>query len=87
MKPYPFKKFTWMAIIASAAVLSCNRDKNTDTNSPAFHIAESEKLVIPAAVDLPANLPSGNTRVATFYADGVQKYKAKPNPGTTPTQK
>jgi len=86
MKPYPFKKFTWVAIITSAAVLSCNREKNTDTNAPAFHIAESEKLVIPATVDLPANLPSGNTRVATFYAEGVQKYKAKAIPGTIPTQ-
>jgi len=86
MKPHPFRKFTWVAIIASAAALSCNREKNTDANSPAFHIAQSEKLVIPATVDLPANPPSGNTRVATFYAEGVQKYKAKAIPGTAPTQ-
>ena len=43
---------------------------------PAYHIQESEKLVIPASVDLPANLPAGNKRVATYYAEGVQIYKA-----------
>src|SRR4029078_8649506 len=82
MKPYPFKKFAWVAILASATAMSCNRDKNIDTSSPAFHIAESEKLVMPAAIDLPANLPEGNARAATFYAEGVQKYKAKPVAGT-----
>ena len=82
MKPYPFKKFAWLAIIASAAAFSCNHDEAIDTNSPAFHIAESEKLVMPPAIDLPANLPAGNARAATFYAVGVQKYKAKPVAGT-----
>lgn len=43
---------------------------------PAWHIQESEKLEIPEVIDLPANLPSGNSRVATYYAEGVQKYKA-----------
>jgi len=86
MKPYPFKKIALTAIIASAAVLSCNKDENTDTNSPAFKIAESEKLVIPAAIDVPDNLPAGNARAATFYAEGVQRYKAKPVPNTTPAQ-
>jgi Protein of unknown function (DUF3455) len=82
MKLYPFKKFAWVAIMASAATISCNRDENVDTNSPAFHIAESEKLVMPAAIDLPPNLPAGNARAATFYAEGVQRYKAKPVAGT-----
>lgn len=50
-------------------------------NSPAAHIAASEKLEIPAAVALPENLPNGNTRVATFYAVGVQKYKAREKAG------
>ena len=53
-------------------------------NSPAAHIAVSEKLIIPAAIDLPANLPNGNTRVATFYAEGVQKYKAQQIAGSDP---
>ena len=45
-------------------------------NSAAVHIAASEKLEILAAVAIPENLPNSNTRVATFYAVGVQKYKA-----------
>jgi len=55
-------------------------------NSAAAHIAASENLVIPAAIDLPANLPAGNTRIATYYAVGVQKYKARIKAGTDPVQ-
>lgn len=53
-------------------------------NSPAAHIAASENLTIPASIDLPANYPNGNTRVATFYAVGVQKYKARIKAGSDP---
>ena len=55
-------------------------------NSPAARIAASENLVIPAAVALPENLPDGNTRVATFYAIGVQKYKARIKAGSNPVE-
>lgn len=51
-------------------------------NSAAAHIAASEKLAIPAAVALPDNLPAGNSRVATYYAVGVQKYKAREKAGS-----
>lgn len=68
----------------SVLFLSCTRENDTDKNSPAYHIAESEKLVIPGEVDLPANLPGGNTRVATYYAEGVQKYKAQVKAGSSP---
>ncbi len=61
-----------------------NNSSLAANNSPAAHIAASEKLVIPATIDLPANLPNGNTRVATFYAEGVQKYKAQEKPGSNP---
>jgi Protein of unknown function (DUF3455) len=54
------------------------------SNSPAALIAASEKLTIPAAIDLPANLPYGNIRVATYYAEGVQKYKAQAKAGSDP---
>jgi hypothetical protein len=67
--------------LMSTVFVAC--DKSTDSNTPSKKIHESEKLVIPAAVDLPANLPAGNTRVATFYAEGVQKYKAQQKAGTT----
>ena len=53
-------------------------------NSSAAHIAESENLEIPAAVAIPENLPNGNTRVATYYAVGVQKYKTRIKAGSDP---
>ncbi len=53
-------------------------------NSPAAHISASENLEIPAAVAVPQNLPNGNTRVATYYAVGVQKYKARIKAGSDP---
>jgi len=58
----------------------------TGGNSPAAHIAASESLVIPATITLPENLPNGNTRVATFYAVGVQKYKARIKAGSNPVE-
>ena len=57
---------------------------NETSNTAASHIASSEKLAIPAVVDLPANLPNGNSRVATYYAVGVQKYKARVKAGSVP---
>ena len=53
-------------------------------NSAAANIAVSESLEIPAAVAVPENLPNGNTRVATYYAVGVQKYKARVKTGSDP---
>lgn len=57
---------------------------NENSNSASAHIAASEKLVIPAAIELPANLPGGNTRVATYYAVGVQKYRSREKAGSNP---
>jgi Protein of unknown function (DUF3455) len=84
MKSIRFKNPALISALLLTIVTACNREKETDTNSPAHHITESESLVIPAAIDLPANLPGGNTRVATFYAEGVQKYKAQPKAGSSP---
>ena len=61
-----------------------NSSLEANGNSPAAHIEASENVIIPAAVDLPANLPNGNTRVATYYGVGVQKYKARVKAGTDP---
>ena len=79
MKKIQFRKFIFTSVISSAMIVGCTHDydNNTDINSPALRLAESEKLSIPPAIDLPSNEPNGNTRVATFYAEGVQKYKAK----------
>jgi hypothetical protein len=67
---------------ASTVFFSCSKDN--EKNSSAGHISESEKLTIPAAIDLPANQPAGNTRVATYYAEGVQKYKSQAVGGSMP---
>lgn len=53
-------------------------------NSPAAHISASENVAIPAPVSVPENLPNGNSRVATYYAIGVQKYKARVKAGSDP---
>lgn len=66
------------SLAANSAALEANG------NSPAAHIAASENLEIPATVAIPENLPNGNTRVATYYAVGVQKYKARVKAGSDP---
>lgn len=86
---------TIIACQKDAAVANSNEELRTTSanasssleangNSPAAHIAASENLVIPASVSVPENLPDGNTRVATFYAVGIQKYKARIKAGSDP---
>ncbi len=60
---------------------ACTKKDHPDFPA-AGEIAASEQLVSPAAVAVPANLPVGNTRSATFFATGVQKYKARAKEGT-----
>jgi hypothetical protein len=62
-------------LLSLTVFTGCDRDHHDDY-SPARIIAASQKLTIPAAVAIPANAPSGNSRVATYYAKGVQIYKA-----------
>jgi len=64
--------------------LAAKTATNENGNSPAALIAASENLAIPAAIELPSNLPYGNKRVATYYAEGVQKYKAQQKAGSDP---
>jgi Protein of unknown function (DUF3455) len=70
--------------IATTAITACNDSKEVLTYLPSYHISQSEKLEIPGAITVPANLPGGNVRVATFYATGVQKYKAQFKAGGDP---
>lgn len=65
-------------------VNACRREANENFTLPAYFIGESEMLTMPAAIDVPANQPNANSRVATYYADGVQKYKAQQVAGTDP---
>jgi hypothetical protein len=78
-----FLRLTFIASIAVVLFTSCKKEKALDNSSPAYQIAESEKLIIPATIDFPANA-GGHTRVATLYAEGVQKYKAQVKAGSTP---
>src|SRR5215471_14846531 len=85
MKQVIFKSSLLLSVLCSAMVLSCKKsEKVVDPNSPSSLIEKSESLVIPASVDLPANAPGGNERVVTFYAVGVQKYKAQEIPNSSP---
>ncbi len=79
-----FFKTTLMMSAITVMTVSCDRDDEIHVRNPAYHIHQSEKLSIPSAVDLPANAPKGNSRVATYFAVGVQKYKAQQKPGTDP---
>jgi hypothetical protein len=67
-----------------ASAASNNSSLEANGNAPAAHIAASETLTIPATVAVPENLPDGNTRVATYYAIGVQKYKSRIKAGSDP---
>jgi hypothetical protein len=80
---HTFKKKLLIPSVLLVTVVACKKE-NEKINSPARQIAASEKLMIPAEVDLPVNQPTKNTRVATYYAEGVQKYKAQAKAGSIP---
>jgi hypothetical protein len=65
-------------------VSACGKDSVEETNTPAFIIAQSENVTIPQSITLPDNSPNMNKRVATYYAEGVQKYKAQVKAGSSP---
>jgi len=75
-----------MTLAFSSLFVSCRQDAALRSlqrgKSVAAHIEASEQLVIPEAVALPSDLPLGAVRVATFYAEGVQQYKARPKAGS-----
>jgi hypothetical protein len=84
MKKTQFIRFILAATFLSA-FFSCKKDKNLpdpgNNSSASAQIIASEQLAIPEAVAVPSNLPGGTIRVATYFADGVQKYKARPKAG------
>jgi hypothetical protein len=80
-----FGKLFLSTALVSTIFIACEPDNDPYNGSPAQQIAASEQLVIPAAVNLPADPHTTYTRVATFYAKGVQKYKAQLKAGTTDT--
>jgi len=78
-----FSSPLWIVAFILSTMISCTQDDETDPDSPGFHISESEKLVVPVEVGLPN---SENTRVATFYATGVQIYNARQKPDSDPAE-
>ena len=80
-----YRKFYLFASLLSLALVNSGCKKEINRDLPSYQIAESERLFIFSNVDLPANFPLGNTRVATFYAEGVQKYKAQLKSGSNPS--
>ncbi len=81
-----YPKLLVKALLVTAILTSCKKDKDViDINSPAYQIGESEKLVIPETVGLPVNQPGSFNRIATYYAEGVQKYRAQEKAGSSPT--
>lgn len=80
MKRNSFFLPAMVAIILS--VSSCKKEEKNE-RPPAYYITQSEQLQIPASVALPV-FPKGYTRVATYYATGVQKYKAQVKAGSFP---
>jgi len=70
-----------LAAFILSTFLSCNEADEIDPDSPGYFIAESEKLVVPVEVDLPT---SGNIRIATYYATGVQIYNARQKADSNP---
>lgn len=85
MKKNNLKKIILLPFATAIITLACKKDKATELPSPAAHIAKSETLLIPAEIELPANAPAGNSRVATYYAEGVQKYKSQAKAGAPGT--
>ena len=85
MKKISFRSGLFVSVLCSVILFSCKKnEKVTDPNSPETLISASESLAIPGSVELPANAPNGNERVVTFYAVGVQKYKAQEIAGSSP---
>jgi hypothetical protein len=72
---------SFIVVLILTAMISCSKEDEADPDSPSYHIAASEKLAMPVEVDLPN---SGNTRVATYYATGVQIYNARQKADTDP---
>ena len=71
-----------LPLLFMVTVVACTKNDSLNNNLPAYQIKASEKLSIPAEIELPINAPLGNARVATYYATGVQKYKAQQKAGS-----
>lgn len=65
-----------IAMFVCGLISSCKKDAVVDA-TPAAYILGSEQKYVADAVDLPIDVRYSGTRVATYYAIGVQQYRAK----------
>ena len=84
MKLNPVINIVLISAVLLTIATGCKKQEGPIADSPLFHIAMSEKLEIPAAIGLPVKLPGKYKRVATYFAEGVQKYKAQQKAGSDP---
>lgn len=77
-------RFFSIGMMLATTMVSCKDSVEPDRSLPSYHLAASEQLVMPTAIDLPLNGPNRNSRVATYFARGVQKYKAREKAGSNP---
>ncbi|MBO9617021.1 MAG: DUF3455 domain-containing protein [Dyadobacter sp.] len=75
----------FVMLMGSLNACSDQDDHPKPVTTPADHIMLSENLTMPAAFTLPPN-PKGYERVATYFAVGVQKYKAQVKEGAGAVQ-
>ncbi|NIJ55511.1 DUF3455 domain-containing protein [Dyadobacter arcticus] len=73
---HSLKHITAIALLAATFLTACTDHVEPDPSLPAEQIARALALSIPAQVALPAN-PNGNTILATYFATGVQRYRAQ----------
>lgn len=81
MKKISFQTVIFAVAMLSTILVACTPD---NVRNPAGEaIDESENQPLPQAIELPSHA-NGYTRVATYYASGLQKYKARVKAGSAP---
>ena len=85
-QPNPYSKLLLIAGLLCMTLTACKKDNDDHPVIPSEEIADSDNLGIPSEISIPFNFPKGNTRVATFFAVGVQKYKAQVKAGSNPVR-
>jgi hypothetical protein len=87
-RPKPYSKLLLVAGIVTVTIIACKKDGHDQPHYdlPSVEIAESDNLGIPSEISFDHNLPKGTKRLATFFAVGVQKYKAQVKAGSNPVK-
>ena len=80
---YSAKNFFALSGFILLILVACKKEKQQHDSTPLHYITESEAMTLPAAVELPQH-SNGYTRTATFYATGVQMYRAVQKAGSNP---